>query len=296
VIGGLVLAVCAAACFEGGYVLQAREARAPPAGPSRPFAALGALARRRVWLAGIALSALGVGLQAGGLLVAPLSVVQPALALGLVLLLALARGVLGERVRHREVSGSALIGAGVTIVALCAPARHAGGGGPVAVAVVMTGLGAAALGPHVLRQAPAGLAVAGTAAAEVWAAVGLKLATDALSSGRGLEALAWAAGCAAAAALALAAEMSALRRIAAVRVGPIVLAAQAAVPVVLAPLVAGERWTDTPGGGLGLAAGVVAVATGATILGASRSVSDMLLARRDEAPEHDVGRVGQRGE
>jgi hypothetical protein len=294
---GLVLAVAAAGCFEAGYVLQALEARASPAAPGPRLALLARLVRRRRWMAGIALSVLGVGLQALALLVAPLSVVQPALALGVGLLLVLARHALGERVGRAEATGAALIGAGVAVVALCAPDRHVGGGSAVAMVATMTALAAVAIAPHLARRSPAALAVAATAAADVWAAVGLKLATDALARGTVLASLAWAAGCAVAAALALSAEMSALQRVAAARVGPVVLAAQVAVPVALAPLIAGESWAGTPAGGLALGAGVVAAAVGAAVLGMSGPVGDMaLLARRREPSEHDLGGTGQLGE
>jgi drug/metabolite transporter (DMT)-like permease len=292
-IAGLALAVAAAACFETGYVLQALEARATRTEPAPSFALLARLARRRMWLAGIALSVLGAGFQAVALLLAPLSLVQPALALGLILLLVLANRVLGEPVGRREVGGAVLIAVGVTVVALCAPGRHVGGGSGLAIAVVMGGLGAVAVAPHVLRRAGPWLTVAGVAAADVWSAIGLKLATDAVAGGRVPAALGWAVGCAAAAALALSAEMSALQRVAAARVGPIVLAAQVAVPVLLAPLIAGETWTQTPGGGLALGAGAAAVAAGAAVLGASGPVRDVLLARGGEPVEHDLGGARQ---
>jgi hypothetical protein len=286
---GLVLAVMAAACFEAGYVLQALEARASSPAPGPRLALLVRLAQRRRWIGGVALSGLGVALQALALLFAPLTVVQPALALGVVLLLVLARHALGERVGRSEAAGAALIAAGVTVVALCAPDRHAGGGSSIAIAVTMAALGALAIAPFVARSSPAGLAVAATAAADVWAAVGLKLATDALARGRIVAPLAWAAGCAAAAALALSAEMTALQRVAAARVGPVVLAAQVAVPVALAPLIGRETWERTPAGGLALGAGVAAVAAGAAVLGASGPVGDMVaLVRRGEPSEHDV--------
>jgi drug/metabolite transporter (DMT)-like permease len=294
-IVGIVLAAAAAACFEVGYVLQALEARASPAA-GRPLALLARLSRRRTWLAGIALSGLGVAFQALALLLAPLSLVQPALALGLVLLLTLAKRVLGERVGRLEMTGAALIGAGVTVVVLCAPDRRSTGGSAIAVAVTMAALGAVAIAPHLRRRRGAALAVAAAAAADVWAAIGLKLATDALARGRVVAALVWAAGCAAAAALALSAEMSALQRVAASRVGPVVLATQVAVPVALAPLIVGESWAATPGGGLALGAGVVAVTAGAAVLGMSRPVRDMLLTRGGEPLEHDIGSVRTPGE
>jgi drug/metabolite transporter (DMT)-like permease len=296
VIAGLALAVAAAACFETGYVLQALEARASRPSARPHLALLARLARRPAWLAGIGLAGAGVALQALALLLAPLSVVQPALALGLVMLLGLARRVLGERVGRRELAGAALIAVGVATVALCAPGRRTDDGAPLAIAVVMGALGVAAIAPYALRRPGAALAVAGAGAGDVWAAVGLKLATNALSRGALGAALGWAVGCAAAAALALAAEMSALQRVAAARVGPIVLAAQVALPVLLAPLVSRETWGATPGGGLVLGGGLAAVAAGAAVLGASRPVGGVIFAGAREPIEHDVGGAGQRRE
>src|SRR4051812_19507721 len=148
-IAGLALAVAAAACFETGYVLQALEARASRPRPGPSLGLLGRLARRPRWLAGIGLAGAGAALQAGALLLAPLSVVQPTLALGLVLLLGLAHRVLGERVGRREVAGAILIAIGVVTVALCAPTRQTAGGSPPVVAVVMGILALLVLAPHV---------------------------------------------------------------------------------------------------------------------------------------------------
>ena len=92
-IVGVVLAVAAAVCFAAGCVVQALEARASAAAPARPLALLARLRRRRTGpVAGV-----GVGLQALALLAAPLSLVQPALALAPALLIDLAVRVLGDR-------------------------------------------------------------------------------------------------------------------------------------------------------------------------------------------------------
>src|SRR4051812_13585336 len=95
---GLVAAVLAAACYECGYVLQALEAKAAPAKLALRASLLGRLASRRRWLTGTALSLAGAGLQITALALAPVTLVQPVLALGVLGLLALARVRLGERV------------------------------------------------------------------------------------------------------------------------------------------------------------------------------------------------------
>jgi multidrug transporter EmrE-like cation transporter len=287
VIAGLALAAAAAACFEAGYVLQALEARASAGVPAPRLSLLAGLARRRTWVLGIVLAAVGACLQALALLLAPVSAVQPTLALGLVLLLGLARRVLGEPIGSRERAGAALIVAGVTVVALCAPERDPGGGSPAAVGATMLALGAVGVGPHLLRRCRAGIAVAAAAAGDVWAAMGLKLAADAVSAGRLAAAAAWAIGCAIAAVLALAAEASALQRVAASRAGPIIVASQVAVPVLLAPLLFGEAWSGTPAGGVALGAGLAGVTAGVAVLAGSRPAPLLAGARSAGEPLED---------
>src|SRR5436305_3511076 len=120
---GLVAAVLAAACYESGYVLQALEAREAPREDSLRPALLVRLAARRRWLAGMALSVVGAGLQIFALAHAPVTLVQPVLALGLVALLVLAQTVLGERIAAIEIAGAAAVIAGVVLVGLESPSR-----------------------------------------------------------------------------------------------------------------------------------------------------------------------------
>src|SRR3954469_12940760 len=81
IAAGLVCGIAAAACFELGYVIQAGDARA--AGEHAGSGLLLRLARRRAWLGGTALVVCGLALQLLALYLAPLSVVHPALVLGL---------------------------------------------------------------------------------------------------------------------------------------------------------------------------------------------------------------------
>src|SRR3954452_21214001 len=115
IAAGLACGVAAAACFELGYVSQAADARGVEG--DRPGLLL-RLARRRAWLGGSALVACGLLLQLLALYLAPLSVVQPALVLGLGLLLVLAERRLGERLApHGRLAGGAAA-LGVLLIAL----------------------------------------------------------------------------------------------------------------------------------------------------------------------------------
>jgi drug/metabolite transporter (DMT)-like permease len=264
----MLAAGCAACCYEIGYAVQARASRRAPGRLELRPRLLGALAGQRLWVGGVALAALGWPLQLLALRYAPLTVVQPTLALGLVLLLALAARYLGEHVRARHVLAVVAVVAGVAAIAWAAPPRTTGHGSAAALATALTLLAAVALSPYLLRGRGRLLIVA-AGAADAWASFGAKLVVDELSSARWLRALAWGIGAGLALGLGLLSEMTALRRFAASVVGPIVVVMQIAVPVSLAPLVGGESWGGTPLGGAVLIAALVLVTGAAAVLASS---------------------------
>src|SRR3954447_17431974 len=116
--------------------MQAIEARRADPGRALRASLLGWLLRRRLWLAGTGLTPAGAALQTVALLLAPLTLVQPTLALGLVALLFLGHHVLHEPVGAREGAAMAAIVAGVTVVALSAPERDPHGHDPLGTALV----------------------------------------------------------------------------------------------------------------------------------------------------------------
>jgi drug/metabolite transporter (DMT)-like permease len=304
VIDGIAVAMAASACYESAYVLQALEARRAGTGERLQASLLGRLVRRPRWVGGTALSVAGAALQVLALTLAPLTVVQPTLALGLVLLLALAALVLHEPVGRRERAGVAAIVGGVALVPIVAAPGLGGSGDPSGVAALAVLLGGATVIPFAARARlrDARLRVLAAAAGDAWAAIGLKLVADALHRGTPLVALVWLASVALAGFLALTAEMSALQRIAATRVAPIVVAAQVLVPVIAGPLVFDEPWADTVLERLVLGAAICTVAAGAVVLSASRAVADVLVGGEEQRAgggpgagqlQDDVGGDGQ---
>src|SRR5207247_9982669 len=109
-----------------------------------------------------------------------------------------------------------------------------------------------------------------------------------------LRALGFAVAAGLAVGTGLLSEMTALQTQPATRVGPIVLVLQITVPVVLAPLVGGERWGSN---GPGLALALAAVALGAALLASSRAVGELEdeRRRRGQLREGEVLRLA-RGE
>ena len=275
---GILLTLAAAACFECSYVLQALQVRAVPEMTRASVGALRRLAARPVWLASIALGLAGFGLQVMALRHAPLSLVQPLLATGLLGLLAFSATVLGEPVGRREVAAVAAIVAGVSLIALADPQRGEDAAPGPAFVLAAVALGIVALSAFARRRPGGGGLLAGAIAADALAALAAAQAARALPAV--LPAAGWCVLAAAGGIAAVAAESAVLQRRGAARVAPVVLAGQVAVPVALAPLVIGERW-GSPGL---LVCGLALVIAGSALLASSAGVSRLALGQ----PEHEV--------
>lgn len=289
---GIVCALAAAACFDGATLVQASEARAQDMAHGLRARLLWNLARRPRWVAGLALGGLGWPLQIVALRFAPLTLVQPALGLGPVLLLAFSHRVLGERVGRRQWLAAATMLAGIGVLAGAAPHRSDAVSSHVAVAAIASVLTVLALVPLLAsrtgaRRAAGGPAmVVGAGGAFALSAVATKLLSDAIGRGEALHALGWAALVAGASVVGLLLDASALQCAPAARVAPPIFAFEVAVPALAAPLAFHEGWGSTPGGGAVVAAGLLLVVAGGALLGSSGATLEQL--------EHDVGRRGQR--
>jgi drug/metabolite transporter (DMT)-like permease len=233
------------------------------------------LLQRPRWLAGAALNFLGWPLQTVALLLAPLTLVQPCLAAGLLLLLAIGSRQLHEHVGRREVIAIAMIITGVVVLAIASPHRSEGDAGAGTLAVVLGILGAVALLPYLMSRfrRTTGLPVAVSAGmAFAWSGISTKLLSDALSTGDWTGIIGWAAATGLAAALGTASEMTALQSRGATEVAPLVFVTQLLVPALLAPVLVQESWDSTPLGGLVLVVGLLIVSAGSFLLASSRIV------------------------
>lgn len=276
-IGGVLAAAAAAACFDGGLALQALDAREAPEEQGLQAKLLLRLARRRRWLAGTGLAIAGWPFHLVALSLAPLSLVQPTLALGLVLLLYLGHRVLGERVAAAEIAAVCGVVGAVAILAAAAPAETSHHAGPGRIALAMVPLALVSIAPLVmsrigLRPAAALLPLA-SGAAYAFTAVASKLLVDFLHVGNAAGVVFWAALTGLLGFAGLVLEMSALQVRPATHVGPMVFSVQVSVPVLLAPLVGGESWSGTPLGGGVILLAVAATAVSAVVLTRSPAVA-----------------------
>ncbi|MEA2273549.1 MAG: hypothetical protein QOI98_2257 [Solirubrobacteraceae bacterium] len=286
---GVAAAFAASALFDLGIAIQALEARVAPAERSLRLSLLTGLMRRRLWILGTGLAAVGWPLQVLALSMAPLTLVQPALAVGLILLLALGARMLGERVGRREIVGVVAIVGGVAGIGWAAPSHTSAHAGAGRLALGLALLGALAVAPYLARsRRPGGLAVViGAGAAYAWTGLSSKLISDHLSAGNYGAAGAWAGATIVLGGLGLLSEMTALQHRPATQVAPLVYVVQVAVPVLLAPLLGGEHWGDTPLGGAVLVLLLAIVAGGAATLAGSRLVAAVSAPPGDQAGHAD---------
>lgn len=276
---GIICAIGASALYNTSIALQALEARDVGREHALRVSLIGRLIKNPRWLLATGIGLLGWPLEIAALLLAPLTVVQPCLACGLVLLLWLGVTRLGEKPGPREYGAVAAILVGVAGLAWAAPERTTGhaGAGPIAIALVLVTIPVVA--PYVVRgraSAAGTLAVIAAGFGYAWTAIASKLLTDQLSAGSILVAAIWLATAAASEGLALLSEMSALGRSPATRVAPVMFAIQVTVPVILAPLIFGESWSGTPGGGAGIVAAVLLVLAGVVALAGSPAVGAVI--------------------
>jgi hypothetical protein len=271
---GIGAAVGASTLYSLGIALQAMDAKeAPHEEHLRPALILGLIKRAR-WLLGTGLSILGWPLQVLALLLAPLVLVQPALAAGLVVLMFLAQRMLGEHAGRYEYLAMSTIVLGVIGAGLTAPPRSTTHTSEeLVIAVVLTGLAAVSLLPYLLRmlgrRSPAAITMVGAGFAFGWGGVATKLAADDLAQGHLVAAAAWGLATGAASAVGLLSEASALQSRPAIQVAPVVFVTQTVVPVVLAPLLLGERFSATPLGGVPLGISLALLVAGAGLMARS---------------------------
>jgi hypothetical protein len=278
---GIGAAVGASTLYSLGIALQAMDAKEAPHDQHLRLALAWRLVRRARWLLGTSLSILGWPLQIVALLLAPLVVVQPALAAGLLVLMFLAQRMLHEHAGRTEYLAMAAIVVGVVGAGLAAPPRHTGHGSEdLAITIVLVALALASLLPYALRvftHPPAGITMVGAGIAGGWSGVATKLASDDLSNHHLLVAAAWAVATALASGVGVLSEMSSLQSRPAIQVAPVVFVTQTAVPLVLAPTLLQEHFTDSPLGGIPLTASLLLLLLGAALM----ARSPLLLALMD---------------
>jgi drug/metabolite transporter (DMT)-like permease len=238
---GLIAGIVSSILFNIGIALQAIEARRTPAAEGLRVSLIWDLLHRRLWVAGLGVEWLGVPLEILAFAWAPFVVVQPLLACGLLVLLAVAGRLLGERPTPDALLGVGAIIAGIVLIAWGAPGEQDTHRGAFAVIAVMAGLVLASLIPFALRGRrldTALTAVLGSACGFAATNVAMKLMADDLGNDHWPQAAAW-------------------------------------LGVALEPLFLAESFRDASLEGIPLVVGLVVMLVGIVVLARTRTVSAM---------------------
>jgi drug/metabolite transporter (DMT)-like permease len=273
---GLIAGIVASVLFNLGIALQAIEARRTPREEGLRASLIWRLLHRRLWVAGLGIEWLGVPLEILAFAWAPFVVVQPLLACGLLVLLALARRLLGEMPTREALTGVALIIVGIALIAWGAPGQQDTHRGAAAVIGVVAGLVIASLIPFALRGRrgdTAMTAVLGSACGFAATNVAMKLMADDIGNAHWPQAMAWLAVAALAGFGATVTGMTALQRARATTVIPISTAVQTFLPVALEPLFLKESFRTADLEGLPLLIGLLVMLVGIVMLARDREVS-----------------------
>ncbi|HVC07222.1 MAG TPA: hypothetical protein VND98_06545 [Solirubrobacterales bacterium] len=277
---GLLAAAAASVAFNVGIVLQAADAQREPAAEGLRLSLLTHLARRRRWIAGFLLGGVGFALQVAALALAPFVVVQPVLAVGLLLMLYLGMRMLDERVGAAEVLGVVGITIGIGLLAWGAPTGTETVSNNIAVLWVIGTMAAVSLAPFALRGRgrldSANFVIVASALAYGASNIATKLVSDGVAGGAWVLVGAWLAVAALTGVVALTTEMTALQRRPATFVVPVSFAIQTFLPVVLEPVYLTERWGTAALDGLPLIAGLAMVCLGAVAVAKTRAVSALV--------------------
>jgi drug/metabolite transporter (DMT)-like permease len=279
VVAGLALAFTTAILYATAVGLQALEAREAPDEQHLRLSLLRRLVTRPRWLLGTGLALCGWVAQVGALMLIPLTLVEPALAMSLVVLLGIGTRLLGEHVGRREIVSVMTMVVGIALLAWSAPARetdHAGGAAVVAAIGILAAISLVPYGLSLLGRSGGLFIAVGAGAAYAIDGLATKFFSDDFATEAWMGLVGWGVVMGLAAGLGTLSEMSALQRRPATQVAPIVFALTTLVPVALAPVLADEAWPASVWLRIALGASILLIVGGASVLATSPAVGAVL--------------------
>lgn len=275
VVLAFLLAFVSAVMAYGGA--QALEARQVPRKESLRAALLLTLLRKPLWLAGTALNIVAFGVQVVALALASLAVVQPALALGLVVLVVIAVWKLGERLERQALAGIGAIIAGLVGLAFVAPRRNHLPETTTSIVVLGASFALLVGVLAAMRVFDRSDGLAASVAAGLnyaWLSFSGALLGEAFTRHSWVAVAAWALATGFAAVLAVTAEMTALQSWPVSRSKPIVFVLQTMIPALASPFFSAHGFG--PLYGIPFAASLLVVAAGAATVAGSGAIAKTL--------------------
>ena len=258
----------------GGSAMQAFEARKVPRSQSLRAGLILTLLRRRLWVGGTALNIVAFGVQVLALSLASLAVVQPTLAVGLIVLAGIARWKLGENIDRPTSAGIIAIIVGLVALALVAP-RHDHLPQTTTTGAVMAGgfalIAAFLVAMRMLDRSGGLIASLAAGLAYAWLSFSGALLGESFRRHSWTLVGIWGVGTIVAAIVALTAEMTALQSWPVTRSKPVVFVIQTLLPSFAAPFFSKQGFGAFHG--VPFAISLLVVSAGAAAVGASKSVA-----------------------
>ena len=275
---GLAAALVASALFNVGIALQGIEARSAPAALGLRASLLVLLLHRRRWVIGWLLGIVGIGPMVLAFAEAPFVVVQPALAVGLLILLFLGVKTFHEPVGLSEMFGVIAIIAGIALIAWGAPGHSEAHRNAYAVVAVTAAVSLVGVLPLAVRgtQLDSGLlSIVASGCGFGASNIATKLMADDGRGGHYAVAVVWALVAITMGIVATLTTMSAFQRRRATTVVPVSTAVETFLPVLLEPFFLREHWSAAPFGGAPILAGLLAALLGTILVSRSPAVSTL---------------------
>lgn len=269
---GLTAAFVATVLVSGGLVIQALDAREQEAHHGLRLSLLANLLRTRRWVLGTAIGYLAFPFQLLALRHAPLIVVQPVHAAGLLLVLLAGTQILHEHVGWAELRGVLAIVIGLAVLAWGSPRGTDTSVTPGALAGATGALLLAALWPYAFRECGRTALVLSSGIAFAASNLAVKGFSDQLARAGYLPAAGYIAGAGLASIVAVLSQMTAFQRYRAVEVVPVTFALPIFLPTILGALILNEHWRTAAYSGAPFAAGAVLLAIGTVVLSRSEAV------------------------
>ncbi|MHB8642232.1 MAG: hypothetical protein ACYDA3_05040 [Gaiellaceae bacterium] len=270
---GLGAALLASVLFNVGIALQGLEAKAAPKELGHRIGLLKRLLLRPRWLLGAALGFIGIGPQVLALSEAPFVVVQPALAAGLLLLLAIGARHFHEQVGWPEIAGVVAIVTGIALVAWGAPPHHDTHRGGIVVLLTVGALCVGGIVPFLTRLRSPLVTMLASGCGFAAANVATKLGSDDLGLHRYANAVGWGVVTLAAGIVATILNMTAFQQSRATTVVPVITSVQTFLPIVLEPLFLRESFRATNFGPL--VAGLLVALVGTVLVTRTKAVGGL---------------------
>jgi drug/metabolite transporter (DMT)-like permease len=282
---GVGAALVATLMVSSGLVLQALEARGIEHRHGLRLTMMGRLLRRKRWVIGTLIGYFAFPFQLLALAHAPLVVVQPVHATGLLVVLAAGVRMLRERIGAAESGGVLAIITGIAMLAWGAPPGRDRETNQAAYAGVTALLVAVELLPFLLRGR-SGRATLLLCAGAGFAAVNVAVKgfSDHVDTQEYAVAVGYLAVAAFASLTALLTQATAFQRHPAVDVVPVIFALTNFLPVVLGLLVLDEHWGKAALAGVPFAVGACLLLVGTGALARAKPVVGVMRQAAGEAP------------